>query len=255
MIPLPISDENRAVRTPYVTYALILLNAVAWFFELSGPSSVIGGPVDTATLNYGAIPYLILHGMRDGHLVLPDLHTLELHQEVPWPWTILTSMFMHGSWLHIIGNMWFLWIFGDNVEDAMGPVRYLVFYFVSGIAAAAAQILSQPSSNIPMVGASGAIAGVLGAYLILYPHARVRCLWILFIIITTVYVPAWLLLGLWFVSQFLMPGPGVAWMAHVGGFVTGMALVLLFVPRRPPKRRDGFPPLFERMPRDYRFRG
>ena len=104
-------------------------------------------------------------------------------------------MFMHGGWLHIIGNMWFLWIFGDNVEDAMGSVKYLVFYLLCGLAAAMAQVLSSPASQIPMVGASGAIAGVLGAYIVLYPHARVRCLWILFIIITTVYVPAWLLLG------------------------------------------------------------
>jgi len=116
-----------------------------------------------------------------------------LHQEVPWPWTVVTSMFMHGGWLHIIGNMWFLWIFGDNVEEAMGSVKYIAFYLLCGLAAAMAQVLSSPASQVPMVGASGAIAGVLGAYIVLYPHARVRCLWILFIIITTVYVPAWLL--------------------------------------------------------------
>lgn len=248
MIPLPISDENPAVRRPYVTYALIALNALAWFFELSRGNEIADG-VTNSTLDYGAIPYFILHGIRDGHLILPGLHTIELHQEVPWPFTILTSMFMHGSWMHIIGNMWFLWIFGDNVEDAMGHVRYVFFYLLCGLAAAMAQILSQPSSTMPMVGASGAIAGVLGAYLMLYPHARVRCLWILFILITTVYVPAWLLLGIWFLSQFLIPGTGVAWMAHVGGFVTGFLLVRLFVPRPPPRRRDHFPPLFQRVDR------
>ncbi|HEX6836379.1 MAG TPA: rhomboid family intramembrane serine protease [Polyangia bacterium] len=244
MIPLPISDENRAVRTPWVTYALILINVVAWFFELSHG-------VLESTFDYGAIPSFVLHGMRDGVLHLPELATgaIRLHQEVPWPWTVLTSMFMHGSWLHIIGNMWFLWIFGDNVEDAMGPVKYFIFYFLCGLVAAMSQVLSSPASQVPMVGASGAIAGVLGAYLMLYPHARVRCLWILFILITFVYVPAWLLLGLWFVSQFFMPGEGVAWMAHVGGFATGFLLVRLFVMRPPPRRRDSFPPLFQRVAR------
>ncbi len=131
----------------------------------------------------------------------------------------------------------------------MGSAKYLVFYLLCGLAAAAAQVLSSPASQIPMVGASGAIAGVLGAYIVLFPHARVRCLWILFIIITTVYVPAWLLLGVWFFSQFLIPGQGVAWMAHVGGFATGFVLVWLFVRRRPPPRRDSFPPLWQRAAR------
>jgi membrane associated rhomboid family serine protease len=145
--------------------------------------------------------------------------------------------------------MWFLWIFGDNVEDAMGSVKYLIFYLVCGFAAASAQVLTSASSQLPMVGASGAIAGVLGAYLLLYPHARVRCLLILFILITFVYVPAWLILGLWFISQFFIPGEGVAWMAHVGGFVAGFALVFVFVRRRPPPRRDHFPPLWQRAAR------
>jgi membrane associated rhomboid family serine protease len=241
VIPIPISDENPATRRPYVTVALIVINALAWFYELHHG-------VFESTFDYGAIPQFLLHGMRDGAVLLPELHrgAIQLHQEVPWPATVLTSMFMHGSWLHIIGNMWFLWIFGDNVEDAMGPVKYLVFYLLCGVAAAATQVLSSPSSTVPMVGASGAIAGVLGAYLMLYPHARVKCIWILFIIITFVYVPAWLLLGLWFVSQFFMPGTGVAWMAHVGGFVVGFLLVRLFVTTRPPRRRDGFPPMWSR---------
>ena len=243
MIPLPISDENPTARRPYVTSLLITLNVLAWLFELSRG-------VDESTLDYGAIPAWVLHGMRDGVVYLEALgHDVRLHQEVPWPWTVVTSMFMHGGWLHLIGNMWFLWIFGDNVEDAMGHVQYLVFYLVCGLAAALAQLLSSPASQVPMVGASGAIAGVLGAYLMLYPHARVRCLWILFIIVTTVYVPAWLLLGIWFVSQFFIPNEGVAWMAHVGGFVTGFLLVRLFVTRRPPPRRDGFPPLWQRVAR------
>jgi membrane associated rhomboid family serine protease len=244
VIPLPISDENPTARTPWATYALIAINVLAWFYEL------MHGVV-LSTFDYGAIPSFLLHGVRDGVLHIEGLGrgAIELHQEVPWPLTVVTSMFMHGGWLHIIGNMWFLWIFGDNVEEAMGSVKYLVFYFLCGLAAAMAQVLSSPASQIPMVGASGAIAGVLGAYILLYPHARVRCLWILFIIITTVYVPAWLLLGIWFLSQFLLPGEGVAWMAHVGGFVVGFLLVRLFVTRRPPPRRENFPPLWHRVPR------
>jgi membrane associated rhomboid family serine protease len=130
--------------------------------------------------------------------------------------------------------MWYLWIFGDNDEEAMGHLRYLFFYLLCGVAAALAQILSSPASTMPMVGASGAIAGVLGAYALLYPRARVRCLWVLIIFITTVTIPAWLLLGIWFLSQFFVPmGSGVAWMAHVGGFVTGLILVRLFARKRP----------------------
>jgi membrane associated rhomboid family serine protease len=242
VIPLPISDENPTARTPWATYAIIAVNVVAWLYELS-----IGVP--QATFDYGAIPSFVLHMARDGYIDINQLAQGPLHQLVPWPLSILSSMFMHGGWLHIIGNMWFLWIFGDNVEDAMGSVKYLVFYLLCGVAAAMAQVLSSPASQIPMVGASGAIAGVLGAYIVLFPHARVRCLWILFIIITTVYVPAWLLLGIWFVSQFFIAGEGVAWMAHVGGFVVGFLLVRLFVTRRPPPRRDRFPPLWQRVER------
>jgi membrane associated rhomboid family serine protease len=240
VIPLPISDENPPSRTPVVTIALIVINVLAWFYELAHG-------VTLSTFDYGAIPQLLLHGTRDGILQLPDYGRIGLHQEVPWPWTILTSMFMHGGWLHLIGNMWFLWIFGDNVEDAMGSVKYLIFYLLCGLVAAGAQILSSPASTIPMVGASGAIAGVLGAYLLLYPHARVRCLLFIFILITFIYLPAWLLLGLWFVSQFLFPEQGVAWMAHVGGFAAGFLLVFTFMGRRrPPRRREHFPPLWER---------
>jgi membrane associated rhomboid family serine protease len=233
MIPLPLRDDNQTSRTPVVTYSLIALNVLAWFYALSHG-------VFESTFDYGAIPQFLLHHTRDGVINL-QRHSLELHQEVPWPFTIFTSMFTHGSWLHIIGNMWFLWIFGDNVEDAMGPVKYLLFYLLCGVAAAGAQILATPSSSFPMVGASGAIAGVLGAYVLLYPHARVKCLWVLIIFVTFIWLPAWLLLGLWFLSQFFVPmGSGVAWMAHVGGFVAGLALVKLFARRRPPPPRPAW---------------
>ena len=244
MIPIPISDENPASRTPWATYALIALNAVAWLLQLAHG-------LERSVLDYGAIPALLMHHATDATVVIPTIAgpvREAVHQLVPWPTTVLTAMFMHGGWLHIIGNMWFLWIFGDNIEDAMGPVKYVVFYLVCGIVAALTQVFVSAGSSVPMVGASGAIAGILGAYIVLYPHARVRCLWILFILITFVYVPAWLILGLWFVSQFFIPGAGVAWMAHVGGFMAGFALVRLFVSRvnRPPPRRAGFPPMWSR---------
>jgi membrane associated rhomboid family serine protease len=236
VIPIPIQDENPTYRLPVVTISLIVVNALAWLYEL------VHG-VALSTLDYGAIPAWVLHGIRDGQIALPQVGNVHLHQEVPQPFTILTSMFMHGGWLHIIGNMWFLWIFGDNLEDAMGRVRYLVFYLLCGVAAAMTQILLSADSTLPMVGASGAIAGVLGGYILLYPRARVRCLWILFIIITTIRVPAWLLLGIWFVSQLLIPlSSGVAAMAHVGGFIAGLVLVKLFAREkpRPPDARPVF---------------
>jgi membrane associated rhomboid family serine protease len=237
VIPLPISDDNPRERTPVVTVALILVNVVVWLFQLSQG-------VEESVVRYGAVPWFIVHGVREGTLTLPDGQLVAVQQSVQWPLTILTSMFSHGGWMHLIGNMWFLWIFGDNLEDRMGPVRYLLFYLVCGLAAAAAQIFSMPSAMVPMVGASGAIAGVLGGYILLYPHARVRCLWILFILITTIRVPAWLLLGLWFVSQFAIPdSAGVAYLAHVGGFVAGLILVKLFVTSRPAAYR--------RVPRAY----
>ena len=231
MIPLPLRDDAPRPAFAAATLALIAANAAAWLFELRH-----GGPL--AVLDYGLIPSWLLAGIREGPIVLPRLGGAFLRQEVPFPWTVLTAMFMHGGWLHVLGNMWFLWIFGDNVEGAMGRVRFLAFYLLCGLAASLAQVLATPSSAAPMVGASGAIAGVLGAYLLLFPRARVRCLWVLVVFVTFVNVPAWALLGLWFVSQFLVPlESGVAWMAHVGGFVAGIALVRLFVQRWPPARR------------------
>jgi membrane associated rhomboid family serine protease len=227
MIPIPLRDENPTRRTPIVTIAIIVVNVLCWLWELQRG-------VALSTLDYGVIPAWLLHGIRDGMIDLQGMGPVRLHQEVPQPFTVLTAMFMHGGWMHIIGNMWFLWIFGDNVEDEMGRLRYLLFYLVAGVAATMAQVFLTPQSTIPMVGASGAIAGALGAYIVLHPRARVRCLWILIIFITTIEVPAWLLLGVWFLSQFFIPmGSGVAWMAHVGGFVAGAILGPLLVRRLP----------------------
>jgi membrane associated rhomboid family serine protease len=165
---------------------------------------------------------------------------------VPVWWTVITSMFLHGGFLHLLGNMWYLWLFGDNVEDAMGRARFLVFYLLSGVAAALAQVLMGPGSRIPMVGASGAISGVLGGYILLYPHARILTLIPIFFIAQIVEVPALIMLGLWFLIQ-LMSGlgslgfeaGGVAWFAHVGGFLAGMGLVWIFRRRsRRPVRQE-----------------
>jgi membrane associated rhomboid family serine protease len=237
VIPIPLHDDNPRRRFPVVTLAVIAANAEVWLLELQRG-------VLLSTVDYGLIPNWLLQGVRDGPIALPGLGTAMLHQEVPVPWTVLTSMFLHGGWLHVIGNMWFLWIFGDNVEDALGRGRFLAFYLLCGLAAAGAQVLATPDSSIPMVGASGAVAGILGAYLMLYPRARVRSLWILIIFVTFVNVPAWALLGLWFFSQFLLPlDSGVAWMAHVGGFVAGFGLVRLFVAPREPPTGDLWAPL------------
>jgi membrane associated rhomboid family serine protease len=231
VIPLPIRDENPTVRTPWITIAIIAVNVLVWIYELTNG-------VDASELRLGAIPAWLVHHLQHGIVLLPNGDAVPLTQTVPWPLTIFTSMFAHGGWLHLIGNMWFLWIFGDNLEDRMGPFRYLAFYLLCGVAAAVAQTLSVPSSTIPMVGASGAIAGVMGGYLLLYPRARVKCIWILIVFITFIRVPAWLLLGLWFLSQFAIPeGSGIAWMAHVGGFVTGLLLVKLFVVYPPAEPR------------------
>jgi membrane associated rhomboid family serine protease len=223
VIPLPLKDDLPRRRFPAVTVAIIGVNALAWLLQL------LHG-VELSVLDYGLIPGWLVRGMREGPLVLHGVGRVWLHQEVPFPVTALTAMFMHGSWVHIGGNMWFLWIFGGKVEDALGPVKFGAFYLLCGLLATAAHVLSGPNSVLPMVGASGAIAGVLGAYALLYPRARVRCLWILIVFITFVDLRAWLLLGVWFLSQFFMPGPGVAWVAHVGGFVAGAALVNLFAP-------------------------
>jgi len=144
--------------------------------------------------------------------------------------TLFTSMFLHGGFLHIIGNMLYLWIFGNNIEDRLGHLRFIFFYFIAGIFAAAFQLLYDPSSEVPMIGASGAISGVLGAYLVIYPHARIKTLLIIFVFIKIVEIPAIVLLTIWFFMQFLYAGvDGIAWYAHVGGFIFGLASARLFI--------------------------
>jgi membrane associated rhomboid family serine protease len=216
----PISDDNPRLRPPIVTWCIIGACVLVFLWQASLGEE--RGQI--AVYQLGMIPAR-LFGQAE---LRPELAA------VPAWSTVLTSMFMHGGWLHLGLNMLFLWIFGDNVEDSMGHLRYAVFYLVCGIAAAMTQALINPDSTIPMVGASGAISGVLGAYLLLHPYATVRVLIVIIVFVTIVYVPAVFVLGLWFLTQIVSAtfqqtdGPGVAFWAHIGGFVAGMALVPVF---------------------------
>ena len=230
---VPLYDDNPTTRDPVVTYLLIGLCVGAFLWQLQFEPRE-----ETAVLyTYGMVPAR-LFGLW---------HPRAL-QVVPAWMTLVTSMFLHGGWFHLIGNMLFLWVFGNNIEDALGRGRFLFFYLCCGVVAALTQALSSYGSHVPMVGASGAIAGVLGAYLLLYPSANVHVfVWIL-IFFRIVNIPAWILLGLWFAMQLLSglarPSgtPGVAFWAHVGGFVSGIVLVMLLRPRglalmQPPRSR------------------
>ncbi|MFZ0958483.1 MAG: rhomboid family intramembrane serine protease [Candidatus Sulfotelmatobacter sp.] len=222
---LPLKDDQPSYSTPYVNYFLIGLNILIYLFQ----STLDRRSSEILAMQFGEVP---------SHLAafLAGSHRYSVPQ-VALPF--FTSMFLHGSWMHVLGNMWFLFIFGDNVEDYLGHFKYLVFYLVGGLIAMATQVAIYPHSNVPTIGASGAIAGVLGAYLILYPRARVLTWFFVFI----VYIPAWFVLGEWFVMQFLYGTAslsaaqagrdlgGVAFWAHVGGFVAGMVMIKVFPER------------------------
>lgn len=228
---IPLRDDQPRFTTPYVNYFLIALNLLIFLFQstLDPESSRI------LAFQLGFIPAHVTNALNGTGRT--DLVSLLL--------PFLTSMFLHGSWQHVIGNMWFLWIFGDNIEDHTGHIKYLGFYLLSGIAAALAEVFLTPYTALPTVGASGAIAGVLGAYFVLYPRARVFT-W--FPPIFLFYLPAWVMLGFWFVLQFLSgavtsapsqsQAGGIAFWAHVGGFVAGILLVKL-LPQRHPRYRYG----------------
>jgi len=219
----PLRDDNPATIRPVVTVGLIALNAVIFLYQVSLP------PRDGRLFVYqfGAIPSVLL-----GFSALPP----EI-AAIPAPLSLITSMFLHGGFMHLIGNMLYLWIFGNNIEDAMGHLRFVAYYLTCGILAAGLHSILSPESTIPTIGASGAISGVLGAYLILYPRAQVLVLFTLGFFVRLVYVPAGIVLGFWFVLQLLSgslssgQGGGVAWWAHVGGFVAGLILVGVFKKR------------------------
>lgn len=227
----PIRDDNPQFLTPYATYSIIALNALAWLFVQGLGSEPL---LSRSVCTLGLIPAQLLETLPAGTgLELGRDMVCLLGGDPAWH-TVVTSMFLHGGWFHILANMWFLWLFGNNVEDAMGHGRFVVFYLLCGAGAAALQMFSNPDSGIPMVGASGAIGGVMGAYILLYPRVHVHMLIFFGFFVTTIAVPAVLMLGYWFLLQLLggfgSQGAqgGVAFWAHVGGFVAGAVLVLLF---------------------------
>jgi membrane associated rhomboid family serine protease len=243
---LPIGDDNTARTTaPVITWTIIAINVVVFIF-LQGAGTTRSG--EAFTYGYSAIPYEITHGVDLTTPVLMNEAAARRAQAVPQApgpspiWlTLLTAMFMHGGIAHIAGNMLYLWIFGDNIEDNFGHAKFLIFYLFAGLVASVAQIALDPNSVIPTLGASGAIAGVLGAYIVMFPHNRVRAILPLGFLWTTVEVPAIVIIGFWIVIQifsqytstFEHSSGGVAYMAHIGGFACGVILAFLFRRRRP----------------------
>jgi membrane associated rhomboid family serine protease len=229
----PYHDENETRHPSYVTWTIIALNVLAWL-SLQGAGATL--PLARSVCNLGliageltgALPPGTRFSMGEGLVCVTDPGRQVSH--------LVTSMFLHGSWLHLLGNMWFLWIFGNNVEDSMGGPRFVAFYLLCGLAAALAQVALDPASELPMVGASGAISGVMGAYLVLYPRVRVFAMVPIGFFLTSIALPAWTMLVYWLVIQVvsglvMLPGAeggGVAFWAHVGGFVAGLVLVKLF---------------------------
>jgi membrane associated rhomboid family serine protease len=212
---IPLRDVIPSRSTPYITVTIIVLNSLAWLYELALPRDIL--PI-----------FLQIYGVVPADFSAP---------------TLVSSMFLHGSWMHFIGNMWYLWIFGDNIEDRVGHGRFVVFYLLCGIVAALGHIAMDPESTLPTIGASGAIAGVMGAYFVLYPQSRVLTLIPLIIFYEIIELPAVLLLGFWFLMQLFSAGAiavttsttsgGVAFMAHIAGFLMGMGGVFVFRRRRP----------------------
>lgn len=229
----PYRDENPAILTPVVTGAIVVINGACWIFVQGLGTEPL---LSRSVCELGLIPAELLGRLPAGYAVrVSDAAVCVLGASPSW-YAPVTSMFLHGSWFHLLGNMWFMIVFGNNVEDAMGHVRFAIFYVLAGLAAAAAQMLAGPDSPVPMVGASGAISGVMGAYVILYPLVRVHTLVFLGIFVTRVALPAYLMLGYWFLIQLVSGLPavggaaagGVAFWAHVGGFVAGALLIPLF---------------------------
>ncbi|MCJ7549989.1 MAG: rhomboid family intramembrane serine protease [Anaerolineae bacterium] len=223
----PLRDDVPSRQFPLVTVSIVVVNVVVFLFQ------VLAGSAASSTVElFGIVPARITTQWQNPLVLL----------------TLFSSMYLHGGWAHLIGNMWYLWIFGDNVEDRMGRGRFFIFYTLCGLVAGLLQIVAAPRSTIPMIGASGAIAGVLSAYLLLYPRARVSTLVLLFFFIRIVWLPAIVVLGSWFAIQLfnglaslnvVVQTGGVAWWAHIGGFVAGMALLPVFRRRdiQPPSRR------------------
>ncbi len=245
---IPLKDDAPRISTPYINYFLLAANILVFLYQVTLP--LVGGHRALAGFieTFGVVPVRIPIWLAGGEVparLIGDLGLYVTSGQALLP--ILTSMFLHGSWLHLISNMWVLYIFGDNVEDHLGHFSYLVFYLVAGILASLTHILFNYYSPVPSVGASGAIAGVMGAYFLLYPSARVLTL-VPFLFVFFLWLPAWIVLGYWFVVQFLSGAAtaiaatssttGIAFWAHIGGFIAGLALIKLF-PSRPRRYRYG----------------
>ena len=230
---IPLHDDNPTRITPYLTIIFLVVCVLVFAWQLS-----LGKQVQQAVYSLGVIPATLFAGKS----LPPELAVIP-----PWM-TVVTSMFMHGGWMHLIGNMLYLWVFGNNVEDAMGHKRFILFYLSCGLLAALTQAVFNPDSEIPMIGASGAISGVLGAYVLLHPHARILVIIPIGILIYTPWIAAYWVLGFWFVLQLInslfsaSDMGGVAYGAHIGGFVAGMLLIPFFkyrhVPLFSPSRRE-----------------
>jgi len=231
---LPYHDENETQRPAYITIALIVLNVMAWLLAQGGGTEQA---LAASVCDFGLIPAELTQSVPPGAAFPMGDRAVCLTDPGSQPSHVLTSMFLHGSWMHLLGNMWFLWLFGNNIEDSMTHGRFIAFYLLCGIAAALFQVVADADSIVPMVGASGAISGVMGAYLVLYPHARVFTLVPLGFIVTRMALPAWAMLLYWAFIQ-LASGVtsigaeagtgGVAFWAHLGGFIAGVVLVKLF---------------------------
>ncbi len=257
---IPLYDLNRTRKVPYVTFGLIALNVLVFLFEMQVLYTQGEKGLNSLIDQYGVKPRATLAALagKDQVKVKEDVHfpgfgvTIKQEKEVPVSLAgslvaMFASLFLHGGWLHIIGNMWFLWIFGDNVEDLLGHVKYLVFYLLTGVAATLCHILFSKNSMVPTIGASGAVSGVLGAYLVAYPTARIVTALPIFFFLYLVQIPAFIFLFFWFFIQQLIPavgslsseGAGVAFWAHVGGFVAGLAYTYFRKTGTPPPRGPG----------------
>jgi len=244
----PLKDNIPTERFPLITVALILANVLMYFFFQKAKLSFGGAGVsDVNTVHYGVIPYELTHPGKHcdivaaGNAIACQPTNFPIGHQPATGLTVLTSMFMHGSLLHLGGNMLFLWIFGNNVEDAMGRLRFIVFYLLGGVAAIALQTAVDPNSAVPTIGASGAVAAVLGAYIVLYPRARVLTLVFIVLFFTVIELPAVVMIGVWFAQQILFGaygvanptggGGGIAYFAHIGGFVFGALAIRAFARR------------------------
>ncbi len=229
---LPIQDENPTYSKPVITVALLSANVMVFVYQM------ILGPAGEQLFIFGTavIPYELTHYVDRTTFAIPSTRYAYPAALLPFPLTLFSAMFTHGGFMHLGGNMLYLWIFGNNIEDAMGHGRFFIFYMVTGLGATMVHVLSDPNSTIPMIGASGAIAGILGAYFVLYPKAKIKTFVVLIIFIQIIYVPAVFILGFWFLRQIIGIGSDdIAWYAHIGGFLVGMFLVRRF--ERPRSRR------------------